>query len=81
MQACELAMSLKCIDNKKLSVWDRLVEELDGNIRKSIEDKSRDFETNLQGYLNKKNSDQSEEQKGPQAMDIIDSIGANVMQN
>ena len=57
MQACELAMSLKCIDNKKLSVWDRLVEELDGNIRKSIEDKSRDFETNLQGYLNKKNSD------------------------
>ena len=34
---------------------------------------------NLQGYLNKKNSDQSEEQKGPQAMEIIDSIGANVM--
>jgi len=58
MQACELAMSLKCIDNKKHSVWDRLVEELDANIRKSIEDKSKEFETNLQSYLNKKSSDQ-----------------------
>ena len=81
MQACELSISLKCVDNKKLSVWDKFVEELDGNIRKSIEDKSRDFETNFQGYLSKKNSDKLEEQKGPQALDIIDSIWAKVMQN